>query len=450
VLENTFAGLTLRQIIMVLSILILFIVVAWLVRYLLVIYVKKFAQKTKTNLDDNLLSSLRKPILSIVVLAGFYLASYTLSKEITAWSSVTKGFATLLSLLSIYSLVALINTLIKYYRYDVTAKKKDVGFSLRLISLCWIIIIILAIWLAVIATLSIWGLEVGKATDWLGAQGWRIALIIGLAMLVIISIGEIIPRIVVRTLNRRPDEKKDEIKKRSDTLSKVLVGTIQVFTIFISIFMVLSELGIDIAPMLAGAGVVGIAIGFGAQSLVKDIVAGLFIIIENHYRVGDVVKIVDVAGVVENINLRRTVLRDLDGIVHIVPNGEIRVASNFTKDRSCVNLNISVAYKENLDHVISVINRVGQELANDPAWAPIIIKAPQVLRVDNLSDSGIEIKITGDTQPIRQWDVTGQLRLRLKKAFDEEGIEIPWPHTKVYFGNTPISTGQNQPTKNNI
>jgi small conductance mechanosensitive channel len=205
--------------------------------------------------------------------------------------------------------------------------------------------------------------------------------------------------------------------------------------------MILSELQIDIAPILAGAGVVGIAIGFGAQSLVKDLVAGLFIIIENQYRVGDVVRIADVAGIVESINLIKTVLRDLDGVVHIVLNGEIRVASNFTKDWSRVNLNVSVAYGEDLDHVISVINRVGKELAEDPEWAPLILKAPQVLRVDNLGDSGVEIKILGDTKPIRQWDVMGELRRRLKNAFDKEGIEIPWPHTKVYFGNTPPYPG---------
>jgi small conductance mechanosensitive channel len=304
--------------------------------------------------------------------------------------------------------------------------------------------IVIAIWLAVIASLSIWGLEVTPVTSWLGEHGWRIALIVILAVLAVVSMGEIVPRVIVRTLTRRPDETEDEVKKRSDTLSRVLVGTIQVFIFFIAIFMILSELQIDIAPILAGAGVVGIAIGFGAQSLVKDLVAGLFIIIENHYRVGDVVKIADVAGIVEGINLRRTVLRDLDGIVHVVPNGEIRVASNFTKDWSRVNLNISVAYGENLDHVISVINRVGQELTEDPEWAPIILKAPQVLRVDNLGESGVEIKILGDTKPIRQWDVMGELRRRLKNAFDEEGIEIPWPHTKVYFGNTPTYAGAGQ------
>jgi moderate conductance mechanosensitive channel len=133
--------------------------------------------------------------------------------------------------------------------------------------------------------------------------------------------------------------------------------------------------------------------------------------------------------------LRKTVLRDLDGIVHHVPNGEIRVASNFTRHFARVNLDVSVAYDTDLDHAISVINRVGQELAEDENWRPMIKTPPQVLRVNKLGDSGIDIKIVGDVKPMQQWAVMGQLRLRLKKAFDAEGIEIPWPHTKVYFGS---------------
>jgi small-conductance mechanosensitive channel len=151
--------------------------------------------------------------------------------------------------------------------------------------------------------------------------------------------------------------------------------------------------------------------------------------------VGDVARVADIAGLVEEVHLRKTVLRDLDGIVHHVPNGEIRVASNFTRHFARVNLNVSVGYGTDLDHAISVINRVGKELAEDEKWRKIIKSPPQVLRVDNLGDSGIDIKILGDVAPIRQWDVMGELRLRLKKAFDAEGIEIPWPHTKVYFGN---------------
>jgi small conductance mechanosensitive channel len=189
--------------------------------------------------------------------------------------------------------------------------------------------------------------------------------------------------------------------------------------------------------MLAGLGIVGIAVGFGAQGLIRDIFSGIFILLEDQYRIGDVVNVAGIGGLVEEINLRRTVLRDLDGIVHSIPNGEIKVASNFTKGYSRVNLNISVAYGEDLDHVIEVINRVCKEMAEDPKWSTDFVSMPQVLRVDKLGDSGIDIKILGDTKPIRQWDIMGELRLRLKRTFDEEGIEIPWPHTKVYFGNSP-------------
>jgi moderate conductance mechanosensitive channel len=163
----------------------------------------------------------------------------------------------------------------------------------------------------------------------------------------------------------------------------------------------------------------------------------MFILLENQYRRGDVVKIADASGLVEDINLRRTTLRDMDGAVHSVPNGEIRVASNMTKGWSRVNLNIGVSYGTDLDKAIAVANRVGRELAEDPAWSAHILKAPQVLRVDNLGDSAVEIKILGDTRPMQQWSVTGELRLRLKKAFDEENIEIPWPHLKVFFGREP-------------
>lgn len=435
-LEQIFGVFSLRQVLVALAILVVFCVLAWLFRWFLSGIARRLAKKTKTNLDDAILTAVQKPLIAVIILTGLYLAVLSFQGATDAWSYITRGLGTVLSLLGIYSVVVLIDAVIKWYRQEVTAKKKDVGFSIRLISLSWVAMIVIAVWLAIIISLNIWGLSVTPVTSWLGAHGWRIGLIVVLAILAVISMGEIIPRVIVHTLTRRPDETEDEVK-RSDTLSRVLVGTIQVFIFFAAIFMILSELQIDIAPILAGAGVVGIAIGFGAQSLVKDLVAGLFIIIENQYRVGDVVKIADVSGIVEGINLRRTVLRDLDGIVHIVPNGEIRVASNFTKDWSRVNLNISVAYGENLDHAISVINKVGKELAEDPEWATLILKAPQVLRVDNLGESGIDIKILGDTKPIRQWDVMGELRLRLKKAFDDEGIEIPWPHTKVYFGNAP-------------
>jgi small conductance mechanosensitive channel len=227
------------------------------------------------------------------------------------------------------------------------------------------------------------------------------------------------------------------MKKRADTLKRVFLGIGRVLIVLLILFLVLSEFNVPIGPILAGFGVAGIAVGFGAQYLIRDLIAGVFILMENQYRVGDVAKVSDIAGLVEEVSLRKTVLRDLDGIVHHVPNGEIKVASNYTRHFSRVNLNISVAYGTDLDHAISVINRIGKELAADSNWSERIRTAPQVLRVDKLGDSGIDIKILGEVKPIEQWNVMGELRYRLKKAFDAEGIEIPWPHTKVYFGNAP-------------
>jgi len=202
----------------------------------------------------------------------------------------------------------------------------------------------------------------------------------------------------------------------------------------VTFFMVMAQIGINLAPLLVGFGVVGIAVGFGAQNLVRDIFAGIFVILENQYRVNDVVNIAGIGGLVEDINLRRTVLRDLDYRQHFIPNGEIRTATNYTKDKSRVNMNIGVAYKEDLDRVISVLNRVGLELSQDPEWGPMILDPIQVLRVDDFADSAIEIKVLGETLPIKQWDISGQYRLRVKKAFDELGIEIPFPHQTLYWG----------------
>ncbi len=275
----------------------------------------------------------------------------------------------------------------------------------------------------------------GRAVrDWLGSHGVRIAIIVALALAVNRIDKTVIDRVVTRAM-RRKGRAREEFKKRVETISHFLSQVARIAVWAIAGFMILSELGVNIGPLLASAGVLGIGIGFGAQSLVKDVLAGMFIIVENQYRKGDVVKIADIGGIVEEVSLRRTILRDLDGIVHVVPNGVITVASNYTKEYSRVNLNISVAYGEDLDRCIDVINRVGLEMAREEYWAQAILKPPAVLRIDNLGDSGIDIKVLGDTKPIRQWEVMGELRKRIKKRFDEEGIEIPWPHTKVYFGN---------------
>ncbi len=271
---------------------------------------------------------------------------------------------------------------------------------------------------------------------WLLESGMPVLLIIIIALLFYRVVALAIPKLVERYLQIRAKGRCSKLwyHNRAQTLSSVLTATIGGFVALIVLFMLLSELGINIAPLLAGAGVLGVAIGFGAQSLIKDFLSGLFILIEDHYNKGDVVEVAGHVGTVEEINLRRTVLRDLDGIVHSIPNGEISTSSNYTRDWARVKLDVPVAYGEDLDKVFEVLNRVGKELATDKVFGPKIKTPPQVLRVQNFGDSGIDIRVLGDVKPIEQWSVTGELRRRVKIAFDQEGIEIPWPHVKLYFG----------------
>ncbi len=279
--------------------------------------------------------------------------------------------------------------------------------------------------------------------QWFLGAGIKILIILLVGVGLWSAMNKFLPPAVQRVMARPvPGESPQGMRKRAATLQRVFMGFGRVVIVLLVILLVLSELDVSIGPILAGFGVAGIAVGFGAQYLIRDLIAGIFILMENQYRVGDVARVADIAGLVEEVNLRKTVLRDLDGIVHHVPNGEIKIASNFTRHFSRVNLNISVAYGTDLDHAIGVINRVGEELAADASWSGRINTPPKVLRVDKLGDSGIELKVLGDVKPIEQWNVMGELRYRIKKAFDAEGIEIPWPHTKVYFGNSMPGEGK--------
>lgn len=224
----------------------------------------------------------------------------------------------------------------------------------------------------------------------------------------------------------------DAEKKREDTLIEIFSTTTKVTLISLVILMVLQEFGVMIAPILAAAGVVGLAFGFGGQYLIRDIISGLFIILENQYRIGDVVNFDTVSGVVEAISLRKTTLRDLDGVVHHVPHGEIKIVSNQTKDFSRINMNIRVSYNAKSEHVISVINKTGKALADDTKWKLFIINSPHFLRIDDFEDSSVIFKIVGETIPLKQWAVAGEFRKRIKQAFDDEGIEIPFPQMVLH------------------
>ncbi len=273
--------------------------------------------------------------------------------------------------------------------------------------------------------------------DWMLEHGIIIAVIIGLSYLFYRIAKVITPRIIERYVATRGKGRRARAAhaKRAETLSSGITQIIGIFLVIIALFMILSEVGVDITPLLASAGIAGVALAFAAQNAVRDLIAGFLIISENQFDVGDVVKIADTVGIVEAVNIRRTLLRDLDGILHTVPNGEIKVTSNYTMMWSRANLTISVAYKEDLDRVMAVIRRVWEEMASEPQWEPeMLAKTPQILRVNEFGDSGIDIKVVGETKPMSQWNVMGELRRRIKRVFDEQGIEIPWPHVKLYMG----------------
>lgn len=239
---------------------------------------------------------------------------------------------------------------------------------------------------------------------------------------------------IIRRLIREQEGGQAAERKREDTLIRILTTAAHVVLWIVAAMMILQEFGIDIGPLIAAAGIVGLAFGFGGQYLIRDLISGLFIILENQYRIGDVVCFDDTCGTVEDLTMRMTTLRDMDGTVHHIPHGEITKVSNMSKTFARVNMDIGVGYGADIDHVMSVTNRVGEELTQDPEWKDMIIKAPQFLRVQELGDSAVVIKVFGDTKPNQQWAVMGELRKRLKNAYDKEGIEIPFPQRVIHQG----------------
>jgi len=271
-----------------------------------------------------------------------------------------------------------------------------------------------------------------KIVPWILDHGIRIILIAIFAYILNIVLRRIATRAIRIAVVADETMSREAEKKREDTLIHISDGAIRIALIIIAFLMILQEAGIEIGPILAGAGIVGLAVGFGAQYLIRDIITGLFIILENQYRIGDVVKIDGTDGTVEKITMRLTTLRDLNGTVHHIPHGEIKRVSNLSKNFARVNLDIGVSYSANLEKVIDVINRTGDELSKDPVFRDAIISPPKFLRVNEFASSSVVVKILGDTKPLRQWEVTGELRKRIKIAFDREGIEIPFPQVVIH------------------
>jgi len=269
---------------------------------------------------------------------------------------------------------------------------------------------------------------------WLTTSGIKI---IGI-LVVLIALSQM-SKWIVRWMERFVPEKDplqaSEAKKRAQTLGNILRHALLIFLSFIGILMILGELGIQLGPLLATAGIGALAIGFGAQSLVKDVISGFFIILENQYRIGDAIEVAGVSGLVESLSLRRTVLRDLEGRVHTIPNGEIKVVSNLSKEWSRSVIDVGISYKEDIDRVIDLLSEIGRELEAEEPYRSAILEPLQILGVERFGESQLVIRVMVKTAPLKQWEVGRELRRRIKNRFDEKGIQIPFPHRMLFWGD---------------
>jgi small-conductance mechanosensitive channel len=269
---------------------------------------------------------------------------------------------------------------------------------------------------------------------WLTTSGIKI-----LGILITLVILSQMSRSIVKKLEGFVPEKDSlqatEAKKRAHTLGNTLRHALLLFLTFIAILMILGELGIQLAPLLATAGIGALAIGFGAQSLVRDVISGFFILLENQYRIGDVIEVAGVSGLVESVSLRRTVLRDLEGRVHTVPNGEIKIVSNLSKEWSRSVLDVNISYQENVDRVIDLLSQIGKELAAEEPYKSAILEPLQILGVERFGEFHLTLRMLVKTAPLKQWEVGRELRRRIKNRFDEKGIQVPYPHRILLRGD---------------
>lgn len=258
-----------------------------------------------------------------------------------------------------------------------------------------------------------------------------VIIIVGVVLYILLGLAV---KALERMIKKGDDIRESEAELRFRTLGKLIKWLGGISILLSVVYLLLSLYGFNVAPLIAGAGVIGLAFGFGGQYLIRDLINGMFILIEGQYRINDVVKLGDLAGLVEDVNLRITTLRDLEGRVITVPNGEIKAVINYTKGYAQALFDIGVAYKENVDHVMEVIKNVGAQMREDKYFGKLILADLEMFGVDGFADSAVVIKFRIKTRPIKQWEVSREFRRRLKNRFDELGIEIPFPHTTVYWG----------------
>ncbi len=275
---------------------------------------------------------------------------------------------------------------------------------------------------------------VKTVVNWLTTSGIKFLGIL-IAFLILSQMSRWIIRWMEKFVPEKDPVLASEAKKRAHTLGNILRHALLIIISFTAILMILGELGIQLGPLLATAGIGAVAIGFGAQGLVKDVISGFFIILEDQYRIGDAIEVAGVSGLVESVSLRRTVLRDLEGRVHIVPNGEIKVVSNLSKEWSRSVLDIGISYGEDIDRVVDLLSQIGKELEAEEPYKSAILEPLQILGVEQFGESQLVIRMMVKTAPLKQWDVGRELRKRIRKRFDEKGIQIPFPHRVLVWGD---------------
>ncbi len=249
-------------------------------------------------------------------------------------------------------------------------------------------------------------------------------------------LAKVIQKVVVSNADKISHEERTEFEKRVSTIKGILIAIFDTFIWAVIVFFILEKAGIDVRPLLAGAGIVGLAVGFGAQELVRDIISGMFMIFENQIRKRDIAIINGTTGQVESIGLRTINLRDVSGVVHIFQNGKINSLANMTKDWSAIVFDIGVAYKEDVTKVMKIMKDVGDELTKNSKFKKDIIEPIEILGLDKFEDSSIVIKARIKTKPSMQWDIGREYRKNLKEAFAANGVEIPFPHLSLYWGST--------------
>lgn len=290
--------------------------------------------------------------------------------------------------------------------------------------------------MATLFTADFWTGLLGTVAEWAAATVPSVLLTLAVGLvglrLARLALGRV-KGVMLRRLAAKENDTSEQ-EKRVETLMNLLTSSVRIVIWVMLAMLLLRNVGIDIGPLLAGAGIAGLAVGFGAQELVRDIISGFFILLENQVREGDVAVVNGVGGLVEEVGIRTLVLRDVSGTVHVFQNGKIDTMSNMTKGWSAIVFDIGVAYKEDTDQVASVMTRVAEELQGDPNFGSAILEPMELMGVENFADSAVVVRGRIKTKPRQQWTTGREYRRRLKKAFDALGIEIPFPHTTLYWG----------------